>query len=120
MQQWQTGFCFGSDSVEVQYNGSLNESEARSYFQSGIDDIAFTTQPLTGAAKTKYTYAPVAISATNAGYWVDNTEHRPAVHQHQAGRPAACQDADHLLLVHERLVSQRRQLRLRLRQRGGQ
>ena len=73
MQQWQAGFCFGSNPVEVQYNGSLNESEARSYFQSGIDDIAFTTQPLTGAAKTKYTYAPVAITATDAGYWVDNT-----------------------------------------------
>lgn len=73
MQQWQAGFCFGSSPIEVQYNGSLNESEARSYFQSGVDDIAFTTQPLTGTAKTKYTYAPVAITATDAGYWVDNT-----------------------------------------------
>ena len=73
MQQWQAGFCFGSNAVEVQYNGSLNESEARSYFQSGVDDVAFTTQPLTGTAKSKYTYAPVAISATDAGYWVDNT-----------------------------------------------
>ena len=73
MQQWQSGFCFGSNPVEVQYNGSLNESEARSYFQSGVDDIAFTTQPLTGTAKTKFTYAPVAVTATDAGYWVDNT-----------------------------------------------
>ena len=72
MQQWQSGICFGSDSIEVQYNGSLNENEARSYFQSGVDDVAFTTQPLTGTATRKYTYAPVAVSAADVGYWVDN------------------------------------------------
>lgn len=73
MQQWQAGFCFGGSPVELQYNGSLNESEARSYFQTGVDDVAFTTQPLTGPAKSRYTYAPVAISATDVGYWVDDT-----------------------------------------------
>jgi hypothetical protein len=72
MEQWQTGLCFGANSVELQYNGSLNESEARSYFASGTDDVAFTTQPLTGPTKHPYTYAPVAVSATSVGYWVDN------------------------------------------------
>jgi hypothetical protein len=73
MQEWESGFCFGSDPVEVQYNGSLNESEARSYFQSGTDDVAFTTQPLSGSAGHPYTYAPVAITSTDVGYWVDNS-----------------------------------------------
>jgi len=72
MQQWQTGLCFGANSVELQYNGSLNESEARSYFAAGPDDVAFTTQPLSGPTKHPYTYAPVAVSATSVGYWVDN------------------------------------------------
>jgi hypothetical protein len=72
MQQWQTGLCFGANSVELQYNGSLNESEARSYFAEGTDDVAFTTLPLSGPTKYPYTYAPVAVSATSVGYWVDN------------------------------------------------
>ena len=72
MQQWQTGLCFGSDSVEIQYNGSLNESEARNYFAEGTDDVAFTTLPLSGSTKHPYVYAPVAVSATSIGYWVDN------------------------------------------------
>jgi hypothetical protein len=75
MEQWQTGMCFGSDSVELQYNGSLNESEARNYFADGTDDVAFTTQPLAAGTTTKhpYTYAPVAVTATSVGYWVDNS-----------------------------------------------
>jgi hypothetical protein len=72
MQQWQTGLCFGSDSIEMQYNGSLNESEARNYFAEGTEDVAFTTLPVTGPTKDPYVYAPVAVSATSVGYWVDN------------------------------------------------
>ena len=72
MQQWQTGLCQGSNGIELQYNGSLNESEARSYFASGTDDVAFTTQPITGSTKYPYTYAPVAVTAVSVGYWVDN------------------------------------------------
>jgi hypothetical protein len=72
MQQWQTGLCFGSDSVEMQYNGSLNESEARNYFAEGTEDVAFTTLPISGPTKHPYVYAPVAVSATSVGYWVDN------------------------------------------------
>jgi hypothetical protein len=73
MQSWQVGMCFGSGSVELQYNGSLNESEARNYFAEGTDDVAFTTLPLTGGSTTRpYTYAPVAVAATSVGYWVDN------------------------------------------------
>jgi hypothetical protein len=72
MQQWQTGLCEGSDGIELQYNGSLNESEARGYFASGTDDVAFTTLPLSGPTAHPYTYAPVAVSATSIGYWVDN------------------------------------------------
>jgi len=74
MQQWQVGMCFGSGSVELQYNGSLNESEARNYFSDGTNDVAFTTQPMpAGPTKHPYVYAPVAVAATSIGYWVDNT-----------------------------------------------
>jgi hypothetical protein len=72
MQQWETGLCFGRDSVEMQYNGSLNESEARNYFAEGTEDVAFTTLPVSGPTKHPYVYAPVAVSATSVGYWVDN------------------------------------------------
>ena len=72
MQQWETGLCFGRDSVEIQYNGSLNESEARNYFAEGTADVAFTTLPESGPTKHPYVYAPVAVTATSVGYWVDN------------------------------------------------
>ena len=72
VQQWQTGMCVGANPVELTYNGSLNESEARNYFQQGIIDVAFTTRPLTGTAAHPFTYAPVAVSATSVVYWVDN------------------------------------------------
>jgi hypothetical protein len=72
MQQWQTGMCFGANPVELTYNGSLNESEARNYFQQGILDVAFTNRPLTGTATHPFTYAPVAVGATSVVYWVDN------------------------------------------------
>jgi hypothetical protein len=72
MLQWQSGFCFDSNSVEVQYNSSLNEDEARQNFLSGLDDVAFTTQPATGTGVHPFTYAPVAVSAVSVAYWVDN------------------------------------------------
>jgi hypothetical protein len=56
----------------LQYNGSLNESEARGYFAAGTDDVAFTTLPMSGPTAHPYTYAPVAVSAASVGYWVDN------------------------------------------------
>ena len=73
MESWEVGMCFGSGSVELQYNGSLNESEARNYFAEGTDDVAFTTLPLAAGATTRrYAYAPVAVTATSVGYWADN------------------------------------------------
>ena len=73
MAQWQAGFCQGSSAVEVQYNSSASESEARSGFLSGLDDIAFTTQPVASATGGRaFTYAPVAVSAVSVAYWVDN------------------------------------------------
>jgi hypothetical protein len=73
MQEWQTGFCEGTNSVEVQYNSEVNESEARTGFADGVDDVAFTTLPITGPTKYPYTYAPVAVSAATIAYWVDNS-----------------------------------------------
>ena len=73
MAQWETGTCQGANSVEVQYNSSINESEARSGFLSGLNDVAFTTEPVTGTGKHPYTYAPVAVSAASVAYWVDNS-----------------------------------------------
>jgi outer membrane biosynthesis protein TonB len=73
MQQWQTGMCFGSNSVELAYNGSINEDEARNFFQAGTLDVAFTTLPLSGTAPHPFTYAPVAVSAASVVYWVDNS-----------------------------------------------
>jgi hypothetical protein len=72
MEQWQTGLCEGANGIELQYNGSLNESEARGYFASGTDDVAFTTLPMSGPTAHPYAYAPVAVSAASVGYWVDN------------------------------------------------
>jgi hypothetical protein len=72
MYQWQTALCFGTNPVELTYNGALNENEARSYFQEGLLDVAFTTQPLTGTTPHPFTYAPVAVSAISVVFWVDN------------------------------------------------
>jgi hypothetical protein len=73
MQQWQSGICFGSNPIEIQYNSELNESEARNNFLDGLTDIGFTTEPATGTGKYPYTYAPVAVSAASLVYWVDNS-----------------------------------------------
>jgi hypothetical protein len=72
MLQWETGMCFGASPVTLQYNSEINESEARGDFASGLFDVGFTTQPLTGPANHPYTYAPVAVSAASIAYWVDN------------------------------------------------
>lgn len=72
MTQWQTGICTGANSVEIAYNGTNNEDEARSDFQAGLTDVAFTTLPLTGQAAHPYTYAPVAVSAVSVAFYVDN------------------------------------------------
>jgi hypothetical protein len=75
MQQWQAGICKGSKSVEIQYNSSVNEYEARQFYASGVTDVAFTTQPFASGTSTThpYTYAPVAITATSIAYWLDDT-----------------------------------------------
>jgi len=72
MLQWETGLCFGSSPVTLQYNSEINESEARGDFASGLFDVGFTTQPLTTSAQHPFTYAPVAVSAASIAYWVDN------------------------------------------------
>ena len=72
MLEWESGLCFGSSPVTLQYNSSVNESEARQDFATGLDDVAFTTLPLTGHTTRPYTYAPVAVSAVSLAYWVDN------------------------------------------------
>jgi hypothetical protein len=78
MVEWETGMCFGSSPVTLQYNSEINESEARGDLASGLFDVGFTTQPLTGSGKHPFTYAPVAVSAASVAYWVDNlTTHQP-------------------------------------------
>ncbi len=72
MLQWQSGICFNANSIEIQYNSEINESEARNDFEEGVTDVAFTTEPLSGPSKYPYTYAPVAVSAVSIDYWVDN------------------------------------------------
>jgi hypothetical protein len=72
MTQWQEGLCLGSNSIEVNYNGTVNEDQARNDFQSGLTDVAFTTLPLTGPANHPFTYAPVAVSAVSVAFWVSN------------------------------------------------
>ncbi len=72
MLEWESALCFGSSPVTLQYNSSVNESEARQDLATGLDDVAFTTQPLTGHTTRPYTYAPVAVSAVSLAYWVDN------------------------------------------------
>lgn len=72
MSQWQTGICTGGSPISVQYNSSINENEARNDLESGLNDVAFTTQPLTGTGRHPFTYAPVAVSAVAVAYWADN------------------------------------------------
>jgi hypothetical protein len=76
MEQWEAGICEGSSPISVQYNGSLNEYEARQEFAEGLTDVAFATQPISSGTTTtrKYTYAPVAVSAVSVAYWVDNSD----------------------------------------------
>ncbi|MGD0558364.1 MAG: hypothetical protein ABSA93_25715, partial [Streptosporangiaceae bacterium] len=76
MEQWEAGLCQGSSPLTVQYNASNNEYEARQDFADGLDDVAFTTQPIASGTTTKhpYTYAPVAVSAASVAYWLDNTQ----------------------------------------------
>jgi hypothetical protein len=76
MEQWEAGVCEGSSPITVQYNGSLNEYEARQEFAEGLSDMAFATQPIPSGTTTtrKYTYAPVAVSAVSIAYWVDNSQ----------------------------------------------
>ncbi len=57
--------------VKVQYDGSLNETEARSYFQSGIDDVAFTTPGRVERGGPDLHLRP-GRDRGRAGYWVDN------------------------------------------------
>jgi hypothetical protein len=73
MTEWETGICFGSDSIALQYNSEINESEARTDFLNGLDDVAFTTLPITGTGRHPFTYAPIAVSAVSIAYWVDNS-----------------------------------------------
>jgi hypothetical protein len=73
MLSWQEGMCRGANSVELSYNGTINENQARSFFQTGGEDVAFTTLPLTGTASHPFTYAPVAVSAVSVAFWVDNS-----------------------------------------------
>jgi hypothetical protein len=75
MQEWQSGLCERSSPITIQYNSSINEYEARNDYALGLNDIAFTTQPLAPgtSAKHPYAYAPVAISAVSIAYWLDNT-----------------------------------------------
>jgi hypothetical protein len=74
MLSWQEGLCTGSNSVEVSYNGTINENQARSFFQTGAEDVSFTTLPLTGSASHPFTYAPVAVSAVSVAFWADNSK----------------------------------------------
>jgi hypothetical protein len=72
MTSWASSLCHGSSPVNVFYDGSISEPQARSLFLAGGDDVALTTEPASGTGVHPFTYAPVGISASAVTYWVDN------------------------------------------------
>jgi hypothetical protein len=72
MSSWQTFLCSAASPVTIQYDSAQSEPLARLDFQSGLNDVALTTLPASGASKHPYTYAPVAISAVSVAFWVDS------------------------------------------------
>jgi hypothetical protein len=73
MNSWQSALCADSDPVNIQYDDSQAEPLAREDFQSGLDDVALTTDPASSSSGTHpFTYAPVAISAESIVFWIDN------------------------------------------------
>ncbi len=72
MNSWQTALCTAADPISIQYDSAQNEPLAREDFEDGLDDVALTTYPGSGASKHPYTYAPVAITATSVAFWIDN------------------------------------------------
>jgi hypothetical protein len=71
---WQSGLCNGRNPDPYSQDTSIGEPQGRSYFQSGGDDVALTTEPATGSSVHPYTYAPVAISSAAVTYWLDNAK----------------------------------------------
>jgi hypothetical protein len=72
MSSWQAALCTSSAPVTIQYDSAQNEPLARQDFQSGLDDVALTTLPASGASAHRYVYAPIAISAESVAFAVDN------------------------------------------------
>ena len=103
----------------MQYNGSLERERGADYFAAGTDDVAFTTLPMTGPTKTRTrTRRSPFRRRRSATGWTTRT---PASRTRTSSwTPGCCQDADHLLRLHRRRLPERRELGVRLRQRGGQ
>ncbi|MEV6925584.1 hypothetical protein AB0M46_13940 [Dactylosporangium sp. NPDC051485] len=82
MAQWRTGWCEGSNGLHFNYDGSLNEYQARDAFLHGAGaltstlDLAMVTRPVAadaiGDSKRKFTYAPLANSSIAVAYYIDD------------------------------------------------
>lgn len=80
-QQWQAGWCQGSDALTFDFNSGSNEYLARQSFLDGSGaltssvDAAIVNRPASeaDAAKRAFTYAPVDNSAITVAYHIDNT-----------------------------------------------
>ncbi|WP_432971158.1 hypothetical protein [Dactylosporangium sp. CA-233914] len=82
MAQWRTAWCEGADGLHFNYDGSLNEYQARDAFLHGAGaltsslDLAMVTRPVpadaASASQRKFTYAPLANSSIAIAYYLDD------------------------------------------------
>ena len=80
--QWQPGWCQGSGGLTFNYDGSVDEYQARQAFLTGSGSLtsslglAMVSRPPDAAASTasgrRFTSAPLANSAIAIAYYVDN------------------------------------------------
>ena len=88
MQQWETGLCFGSAPSRCSTTGRSTKARRRNYFPAGTEDVAFTTLPMTGTNTRTSLRVRAGRRVGRVGRLLGGQpEHRPAVHEHQAGRP---------------------------------
>jgi hypothetical protein len=82
MQQWQAGWCSGSNGLSFDFDSGTNEYLARQSFFSGsgaltsATDVAVVNQPAdaTTAEQRKFTYAPITNTAITVAYHIDDEQ----------------------------------------------
>jgi PBP superfamily domain len=87
MAQWRIGWCQGNNGLSFNYDGGINEYQARQAFLHGTGaltsslDLALVTRPATtdqaAASSRKFTYAPLVNSSIAIAYVLDGATPDP-------------------------------------------